>query len=85
MKFSQRIGKTPVQKLSQHESMDVELTNSLWSAMQLFYWDHYDVLESSNMCSVSIRLWLYYYKEPIDSLPLYFSSFLSEVSKHQVV
>lgn len=87
MKFSQRIGKTPVQKLSQHESMDVELTNSLWSAMQLFYWDQfhavkgYDVLESSNMYSVSMRLWLHYYKEPIDSLPSYFSSFLSDVRR----
>ena len=35
MRFSQRIGRTPITKLAQIESIDDDLKNSLWNAISI--------------------------------------------------
>ena len=39
MRFSQRIGKTPVSKEIQLEHIDDELKNQLWNLVKIFYLD----------------------------------------------
>lgn len=83
MRFSQRLGISPVEKAIQRESMDEELRNSLWSLVQGVYWDKYergsggmygrtDYVEGSNLNALITGLWLNYFKEPIDTIHKYF-------------
>ena len=84
MKFSQRLGITPAGKAVQIETMDDDLRNSLWSLLQAFYWDKfnrtmYDVvgnrkdhISGSNLNSLFNSFWLYFFKKPIDTIPLFF-------------
>lgn len=83
MKFSQRIGITPREKVIQIDSIDSDLRNSLWSALTLSYWDKFnrnkynmgsrvDYISGSNLDSLFQGLWLHYFKKPIDTIPSYF-------------
>ncbi len=72
MKFSQRIGKVPITKHLQIESMDDDLKNGLWDILKIFldglrsptiYGDHD---EFSPFCS---SIWHNYFKLPIDTIP----------------
>lgn len=83
MKFSQRLGITPVEKILQIDSIDEELKNSLWSVLTAFYWERFDrpkwdmgsrvdYISRSNIGSLFQALWLYYFKKPIDTIPTYF-------------
>lgn len=80
MKFSQRIGITPVEKAIQIESIDIDLRNSLWSLLTAFYWDKFDKpkydlarradrVRGSNLSDLLTRMWMNYFKEPIDTIP----------------
>lgn len=75
MKFSQRIGVTPTEKLFQKDSVDTDLLNSLWSVLTIFYWKKYDKnrrldwIHGSNLSNLFDELWVYYFKKPLDSLP----------------
>lgn len=84
MRFSQRIGKTPEKKLAQIDSMDEELRNSLWSLLHSFYLNtathgHGRSLSdldspmgpSSSIRNLIFRLWVDFYKKPIDTIPDY--------------
>jgi hypothetical protein len=63
--------------------MDDELRNSLWNALIIFYWkklegveyinydDQYSKSYIDDMCSLIQRLWLSYFKKPLDTLPEY--------------
>jgi hypothetical protein len=93
MLFSQRVGKTPAQKTIQHEAMDEELRNSLWSALALIYWESYrapgssyhqrnDYVRSSNMGSLIVPLWISYFKKPIDTMDEYWPECLSRLRGH---
>jgi len=75
MKFSQRIGITPVIKVAQKESMDKDLRNGLWSALCTYYWR--GASTGGGFSSLSVpseiqplidRLWLHYFKDPIDTI-----------------
>jgi hypothetical protein len=77
MKFSQRIGKTPVTKLAQRESIDDELRNSLWNALTLHYWNWFKASDSyiahesvrgSNLEPLVVALWVHFFKKPIDTI-----------------
>jgi hypothetical protein len=81
MKFSQRHGYTPVKNAVQLESIDEELRNVLWSLLQIHYWDtvHWndEILNRrrllSNIGNESMhlfcrRLWLHFFKKPLDTL-----------------
>lgn len=74
MKFSKRIGKVPVSKKIQIESLDDDLKNGLWDAINLFI-----LRELENERSFSRKndkfdnfakiLWHLFYKLPIDRIP----------------
>ena len=80
MKFSQRVGITPIEKAIQLESLDIDLRNSLWSLLTAFYWDTFDRskydmgfrsdrIKGSNLDVLFTSMWLDYFKEPIDTIP----------------
>ena len=71
MLFSQRKGIKPAKSVIQMNSMDGDLRNSLWNALTLCYWDN--VKENSIayfpvMKRLIGRLWLDYFKQPLDAL-----------------
>ena len=75
MKFSERIGLTPIKTELEREGLSKELRNSLWSTflVQIVDAKHNDPIYN---IKYSIRakffrnLWLYFYKSPIDTLYL---------------
>ncbi|MEW6048379.1 MAG: AbiJ-NTD4 domain-containing protein [Bacillota bacterium] len=65
MRFSRRIGKTPVRTALQVDSMDQALRNSLWNVLYRFLfnreeWEPYEDI---------MDLWEHFFKQPIDSVP----------------
>ena len=70
MKFSERIGLQPAQIL-QIDSMDQNLRNSLWNALNVWLFESYeDKLKNANTgLFIAQHLWLYYFKEPLDECP----------------
>jgi hypothetical protein len=82
MKFSQRYGYTPVKNAVQLESIDDELRNALWSVLTLHYWDTVrwneefmnrrrllSSIGNESMQALCQRLWLHFFKKPLDTLP----------------
>src|SRR5438128_2663925 len=77
--FSQRKGILPLQKEVQRESMDSELRNRLWSALQIAVWQKYSgpyVYGYQDPASKQIEalfdlLWLNHFKQPLDTAPPY--------------
>ena len=93
MRFSQRQGIVSVEKAIQRESMDDELKNSLWSQLQIFYWDTFnrnmytmmersDFIQGSNMGPLITNLWLHYFKKAIDTIPDYFWDCVKQLRKY---
>ena len=83
MRFSQRIGITPAEKIVQIDSMDDDLRNSLWNALTISYWDKFDrdkfsfesrvdYVAQSNLYSLIKSLWISSFKKPIDTIPTFF-------------
>jgi hypothetical protein len=87
MLFSQRIGITPTGKLAQHESMDLDLRNSLWSVLTLYCWNGFrhrdgtslDYVMGSNLHGSINKLWFYYYKQPVDTIPDFWDRTLQKI------
>ncbi|HEY9041078.1 MAG TPA: hypothetical protein VIN66_02735 [Rheinheimera sp.] len=85
MKFSQRIGITPPKKLLQKDSIDQELTNSLWNALTSFIWTTFkrtdsgiygertDFVLGSNLQDLILAIWILFFKKPTDEMPRYYS------------
>ena len=70
MLFSQREGIKPSKSVIQIDDMDNDLRNSLWNALALCFWNHIRSdfnYSSSNKTFVS-NIWVYHFKEPLDSL-----------------
>ncbi len=95
MKFSQRYGYTPVKSALQIESIDAELRNALWSVVKLHYWDVVrwsdDILNSrrllsnygnENIQALCQRLWLHFFKQPLDTLPNDFEEVYGRLRKY---
>lgn len=90
--FSQRSGIRPLKKAIQIQCMDTELRSSLWNALQLSVWDKwestheygYQSADSSKIEFTLTRIWLHYFKRPIDLMPS-FESQAREESGHQVI
>ncbi|WOI23600.1 AbiJ-NTD4 domain-containing protein [Nonlabens ulvanivorans] len=77
MRFSQRIGQTPVNKEIQLEYVDEELTNGLWNLVKMLFIDKlakYADYGKSDFDKFSEILWHNFYKMPIDTIPEYKSS-----------
>jgi len=77
--FSQRYGYKPVKSVIQIETMDEDLRNGLWNAIDIYYWkteDRHDLLSFSSNNDVALlfsRLWLNYFKKPVDTISPSFS------------
>lgn len=79
--FLQRIGKQPMHKAPQIDSMDAELRAGLWNVLKVFIWDHWRSPESYNRSGDAdaidrlIRtIWIHHLKWPLDDLPRHFHS-----------
>ena len=72
MKFSQRIGITPVRTLLQTDNIDEPLKNRLWNLILVDFINNlrlYDVDSSNEFYAV---LWIEFFKKPIDTIPQHF-------------
>lgn len=73
MKFSQRIGKVPLTKEIQLESIDIDLKNGLWNGISLYVIDiFFNSSRSENLVKFDqfcINLWHDYFKLPVDNIP----------------
>lgn len=88
MKFTQRIGLNPIQKLVQKESLDDDLRKSLWNAVTIVYWEYIKYSASSwgetkycNLNNMAIGIWANFFKEPIDTIPSYFPDVIAALRK----
>lgn len=87
MKFSQRIGKQPVNTVLQTEGMDDALRASLWNVLDLFIWQRHGFLYPSYSSSgplgdiddFSKVLWFHFFKKPIDTRPAYAGDLLGVI------
>ena len=83
--FSQRRGIKPERKVVQIDSMDDELRNSLWNAIDQSLWKNIETIGFSpdyNVQEYEIlfeRYWLFFFKEPEDSRPKEFDRIISEL------
>ena len=78
-RFSQRKGFKPVAELIQIDSMNSELRNSLWNALDVRIWSS-DYLHGQNRTGLfSKELWFNYFKKPIDSRPGYDHQIVNEI------
>lgn len=80
MRFSERYGVKPVKTVVQTDSIDEELRNVLWSALKMYYWDTIQISDgiygrcylagsgNKDMQVVCSRLWLHFFKRPLDTL-----------------
>jgi hypothetical protein len=70
--FSQRHGYKPVKNVIQLDSMDSDLRNGLWNALDMYYWSkagHTHALKNDREIYPLIHhLWLDYFKRPTDSI-----------------
>lgn len=72
MRFSQRIGVTPIKVEIQTEYMDDDLRNSLWNiiSIYLFSIEPYDKpFQTSKYKLIFNSIWFSFFKEPIDQIP----------------
>ncbi|WP_457969721.1 AbiJ-NTD4 domain-containing protein [Acinetobacter calcoaceticus] len=80
MLFSERKGLSPVKIEIQRESIDNDLKNGLWNALYLNIWAKYDgntynkTFRTSNLFILLVSYWHNFFKLPLDSMPLNFSS-----------
>jgi hypothetical protein len=74
MRFSQKIGKTPLLKVLQINDMDSDLRISLWNLLKLNIFDklekfsNYHETEFHKLCTI---IWIEFYKLPYDEIPKY--------------
>lgn len=77
--FSQRKGLKPLSKILQTDSMDSDLRNSLWNALQISYWNKWEPsdysgwwTEDSQQINELVKsYWLAYFKQPLDTKPAF--------------
>ncbi len=75
MNFSQRYGYSRAKQAIQMESMDSDLRNSLWNAVDIYYWKPLarDIglsdYENPRLYQICLRLWVKFFKSPLDTLP----------------
>jgi hypothetical protein len=90
MRFSQRIGITPANKLAQRQSMDDELRSSLWSLLTVCYWrtgtdsdgaplKKGSFVQFSSLSELALRLWFRHYKLPVDTIDEYWGNWLAKL------
>ena len=86
--FSQRKGLKPVQSIIQVDSMDTALRNSLWNALSIIYWQQLkdcgfiNLAYNQNMDILLKKIWLNYFKYPIDTLSDRWPSTHNQIKKY---
>ncbi|MBD0257397.1 MAG: hypothetical protein ICV83_16890 [Cytophagales bacterium] len=75
MRFSQRIGKTPVRQALQVESIDLALKNRVWNIIQENFFDKLDPYagsgSESQLAIVCAYIWKEFFEKPINDIPSY--------------
>jgi len=66
MKFSQRIGKTPIRDILQTDNIDKVLKNRLWNNIQQ---DFFRKLTDDNSIKIYKYIWTEFFTNPIDEFP----------------
>lgn len=88
MKFSQRVGHTPVDGVLQTEGMSDDLRNSLWNVLHVHIWSSDGFLYNrygsgrGDIENYSRNLWFHLLKRPIDTRPEYSSDILKYIRKY---
>lgn len=70
--FSERMGLKPIREVLQKDSMDDELRNRLWNALDLSYWIDFKNIGSYDDQNVYVffyKIWDRYFKRPSDTMP----------------
>jgi hypothetical protein len=75
MRFSQRIGQSPIVNTMQLNSMNIELRNGLWNVV---YEDLRDAPDDYSN-TVMEHIWRFFYKETLDSVPRGWDSVLANL------
>jgi hypothetical protein len=86
-RFSEREGFKPVKSVIQVDSMDIELRNSLWNALTIYYWrrkkqDYDGILLSANLETLINQLRIHFFKIPIDNLQIHWGSVFQKLKEH---
>jgi hypothetical protein len=87
-KFSERKGLKPVRAVVQKDDVDNALRNGLWNGLQVNYWSGFEgtngifLSDYSDLEILMHRLWHFYFKAPIDTLPSTWEEALAEVRKY---
>lgn len=98
MRFSQRYGYTPVKEVFQIDSMDSDLRNSLWNALEITYWRPLYIRGyplsyggNSSLRGLCLAIWTDYFKISLYNFPdswertkSQISDFFFECDWHQV-
>lgn len=94
MSFSERYGYKKAREVLQLEAVDEPLRNGLWSLLELHAWSTaqyssgayggYFISRESNkeLYVLAMRLWLHYFKEPVDSLGRDWKKVLAKLREH---
>lgn len=69
MRFSQRIGKTPIKSIIQIEEIDKDLKNSLWNVILRYFFNKLDSRYSYPEKEVFTHIWQEFFKQTIDTVP----------------
>jgi hypothetical protein len=82
--FSQRMGLKPAKSIFQVDSMDDDLRNALWSALKIHYWDNSspELRFDQHLKFFCTRLWIDYFKLPLDTMPSHMVNILQKVRKY---
>lgn len=81
--FSQRKGLSKIKVKIQKESMDDDLRVSLWNCLTIFYWKQYeDVIFHNDLEILLNRIWIDYFKKPLDTKPARWNSTYSEIREY---
>jgi hypothetical protein len=83
--FSQRKGLKQIKSVVQVDSMDDDLKNGLWNAMQVFYFNKatsgYRVSDFPNLDLLLHFIWRDFFKQPVDTMPELWSGAYSVLRK----
>ncbi|WP_394222304.1 AbiJ-NTD4 domain-containing protein [Alteromonas gracilis] len=86
MKFSQRIGISPIESGLQTESMSSDLRTTLWNILDLKVWSASDFKSSlrgkPTILFFGKSLWLGYFKWPIDDMPINPVAIMKTIRQH---
>lgn len=84
MRFSQRIGKRPIQTVLQIEGMNDDLRVSLWNLLDILIWqdeEFLDIYSRDNIKDFSSSLWFNFFKKPVDTIPEYNFEIIQQLRK----